>query len=81
MPDFSISVSSGKAHDGLDEDLYLLKSVIFKACISRFWTVVVEEIVFNVEVSLFKEHLVEVEVPMPPMKSLYKIRVASANIS
>ncbi|OMO99854.1 hypothetical protein COLO4_13066 [Corchorus olitorius] len=57
--------------------LSLLMSTVDEMCT----TVVAEEIVFNVEVSLFKEHLVEVEVPMPPMKSLYKIRNASANIS
>lgn len=35
--DFTVSVSSGKALTGLDDDLYFLTSVIFNACINTFW--------------------------------------------
>ncbi|OMO74877.1 CST complex subunit CTC1-like protein [Corchorus olitorius] len=77
--DFAVSVSSGKALNDLDEDLYLLISVIFKACINRFWTVFAEEIDSNAEVSLLKEHLVEVEMPMPPMKNLWASEVCYVN--
>ncbi|XVE94828.1 hypothetical protein REPUB_Repub02eG0043300 [Reevesia pubescens] len=76
--DFSISISSGKALTGLDEDLYLLISIIFNACINTLWTVVAGEMDSNA-VSLLKEHLVEMEMPIPPMKNLWATEVCYVN--
>ncbi|KAK6245301.1 hypothetical protein SCA6_008391 [Theobroma cacao] len=76
--DFSVSVSSGRVLTGSTEDLYFLISVIFNACINTFWTVVAGVMDSNA-VSLLKEHLVEMEMPMPPMQNLWATEVCYVN--
>ncbi|XP_022768824.1 CST complex subunit CTC1 isoform X2 [Durio zibethinus] len=76
--DFTVSVSSGKALSGLDEDLYLLISLIFNACINTSWTVVAGVMDSNA-VNLLKEHFLELEMSMPPMKNLWATEVYHVN--
>ncbi|KAL4332331.1 hypothetical protein GQ457_07G041010 [Hibiscus cannabinus] len=76
--DFTVTAGSGRALIGLDDDFDLVASVIFNACINTFWTVVTEVMDSNA-VNLLKEHLEDMQMPMPCMENLWAREVLSVN--
>ncbi|KAE8675887.1 Telomere maintenance component 1 [Hibiscus syriacus] len=76
--DFTVTVGSGRELTGLDDDFHLLASIIFNASINTLWTVVTEVMDSNA-VNLLKEHLVEMQMPMPSMENLWAAEVCFVN--
>ncbi|KAK8644862.1 hypothetical protein V6N13_118724 [Hibiscus sabdariffa] len=76
--DFTVTAGSGRALIGLDDDFDLVASVIFNACINTSWTVVTEVMDSNA-VNLLKEHLDDMQMPMPCMENLWAREVLSVN--
>ncbi|KAB2079641.1 hypothetical protein ES319_A05G018200v1 [Gossypium barbadense] len=72
--DFTVTVGSGRALTGLDEDFDVLVSIIFNACVNTSWTVVAKVMDSNAVNSL-REHLAEMQMPMPPMANLRALEV------